>query len=940
MNDELKAVKAAEAATVNAGPPSTAPNCLALREIEAVILFPSLGAPQILPSNAQECTIIVATDSEGASYLSNSINGAILVNHHLRLNSFYASKNEEPPVTLYHLHPAMDGKSLLREKARSFFEITELRQQSDALYLLDDHASKYIGNLSVDARMLYQEGGRLFNRYFAITIKQLQSIVNPISAEAQSWMWMVSTQKAHLVGIKDDKTNPLLVSNMKLHQPGDRMLWKKLRELGDLGECDTAEHFFVDAPRLFAIDPSAKTNTPNHETDAPNRIQLWHPVKFHDAPLKFAHLTDTHINVRQASLARSKARIVEGQGGKPHLDPIGPRVSHAYANFRDLIDNVVGKADALMLTGDFIDFNRNILPLSDAKAAKLSIGDWWQRFNVFTNAFEPEGPYRRGLDYVYFYSLVLNAAKCNLLSFIVTGNHEGYQWPYGISPRVSSTAKTAPLTTANQSIIRPVVRDTKDTYNLVSHAFSSEPAPRPTPPVEPGHPVWDFSAALNVYVGNERSAFEALEPAKATGDKFKIARAQRDHDRAVQDLRQFQEATVEQASQWHQTKATECIPSDHNLTIYEAILAFGPAYGQTLTTHNFRHTQLNFIHWVMTPFTDLNLYPGCADLLGKGAKQVVTLLGWGKNERLLPEIGDLVARKIAPDTAQKNSEERRGAGFLPYAIGSINPSQHELLNAASEKQCNWVVASHFTVASFQESVPLGVSTETAGFCPCDTVKNDEKATPNRLPNEEKYAQYNFFNWGGCELGLKTYIENYVAMSSNRVAERYLMPGRVNVHFSGHSHRAGVYSLDAVPRGSILDAAVSIACRVPGIDGPYGWQGTGKGTQFIVGSTDGQTGPKRLRDQKALVLQGRSRFYRCHEKKVLVQNKLLECFPRRLAHPPSIGHDRGPRHGGHSIHRGQGPQEKPTTPPCGDARLPRNHEPCRRHPRNPPHRLLP
>jgi hypothetical protein len=69
------------------------------------------------------------------------------------------------------------------------------------------------------------------------------------------------------------------------------------------------------------------------------------------------------------------------------------------------------------------------------------------------------------------------------------------------------------------------------------------------------------------------------------------------------------------------------------------------------------------------------------------------------------------------------------------------------------------------------------------FTPADSRQSDNVeygAFPKQTPPGDEGAQYNDYNWGGCELGLKSYLLHHAP--------------RVDWHFTGHSHRAGLYRM--------------------------------------------------------------------------------------------------------------------------------------------------
>lgn len=103
----------------------------------------------------------------------------------------------------------------------------------------------------------------------------------------------------------------------------------------------------------------------------------------------------------------------------------------------------IEKADAVLLTGDLIDFNRNLNPAQVAAGkatGNKAIGEQWKSFNLLANIDDPSNGkrlYPRGLDDMLVFSLVREMyRKHSLPVFMTSGNHEAYQVPYGISARV------------------------------------------------------------------------------------------------------------------------------------------------------------------------------------------------------------------------------------------------------------------------------------------------------------------------------------------------------------------------------------------------------------------------------------------------------------------------------------------------------------------------
>jgi hypothetical protein len=181
----------------------------------------------------------------------------------------------------------------------------------------------------------------------------------------------------------------------------------------------------------------------------------------------------------------------------------------------------------------------------------------------------------------------------------------------------------------------------------------------------------------------------------------------------------------------------------------------------------------------------------------------------------------------------KMGEDRRGKGFLPYAPDAINEVQLSILNAARAIKADaWTVGSHFTIASLQDSIPADVAPDQAGFDP-----GDKPNKSNPFVQGDANAQYNYFNWGGCERNLKTYLNDYTSIG--KAPEK----GRVSMHLSGHTHRAGVYSLSRKNgRNDDKDAAIRLQCKVPGFPGKLGQiDALSAGTRYSIASAGGGIG---------------------------------------------------------------------------------------------------
>ena len=827
-----------ESSKVGAGDDSPYVQCVMRDEVDAIIVFPSLGAPQILPEAPNECSIIIATDSHGMGLLREPGRAAVLVNHHLRLIGFDDDKALLPLPIDHKFYGAIDDKLYDENntgiaKAQEFIAVERLGFKDCVL----TRQGKAIGCLSHEAYALYGQEG--YTAFLSVTLKKLSRSAYKFSAAPQSWAWVVrtnATKKAHVFLKPDGTEHPIAPSQpVKVHQPLDRLIHNAFVRLSKRAP---AQGGTLKDEDLFEVPvEEGKYGAPKKE--GCRRVQAWHPVMTKaPAPLRLGHLTDIHISVRTATIARSRVKVIEdGKATGGQFEPVGERVAHTYKSFKALIDAVKDNgADALAITGDAVDFSLNLDPRHTANMG--TVGEVWGALNAIANARKEGGGYKRNIDQLYFYSLLLYALRVHKLpAYYVSGNHEAYQWPYGISPRVDGSLGGM---AASKTVNKEAKKDVSN-YAVTLHNFT-----------EAEKAAWEGldkakralnAASQKLYAANHELAAAtkaAAAPGAGPGAATRLREAERtqaaaaqhkhrldkDHaseqtkfNAAADRARAFQDRFVEEASQYHQNKANEGIPADHNLTIYEACLAYGPTYGQVMSAHNFRRDQFDWFHWLYAPFSDLNVYPCCTSLVGEGATQAITLLGWGADERFL-DLGNLYPK----------GQDRRGKSFLPYATESISAAQLGVIKAAAgaAAEARWTVLSHFTVASFEESVPASIAPQDAGFRAGDAVKS------NPFVQGGTNAQYNFFNWGGCELGLKTYLDGYTAMGAAPGA------GQVGLHLSGHSHRGGVYTLRK-RKGSAGDG-VDIECRVPWLQS---LPASDKGTRYVVGTAGGPLGRQAL-----------------------------------------------------------------------------------------------
>lgn len=174
------------------------------------------------------------------------------------------------------------------------------------------------------------------------------------------------------------------------------------------------------------------------KADVDNPIQAFHPVaRFEN--LEYAtigHASDVHVSSRQNVMARSNARVIDyasrgGEADQGEVPPIGKIINVCSADIKNILDQMGRSVDVMILGGDLVDYMRNVWadPAALSKASEV-----WQRVDL---GDEYKVNYRRFVDFISVYSLVLDFYRSHGRPlFALTGNHDAYAEPYGISPRV------------------------------------------------------------------------------------------------------------------------------------------------------------------------------------------------------------------------------------------------------------------------------------------------------------------------------------------------------------------------------------------------------------------------------------------------------------------------------------------------------------------------
>ncbi|VTY40163.1 Uncharacterised protein [Xylophilus ampelinus] len=770
-----------------------------LLEEQAIILFPNLGSPLLLAPGQSKASIFIAAPSSmrpkvaGQPLREEAVNMYKLVDQHLRVTTIddKGEKNEAEGCTqtgtLF-----SDGKQCAQAKQHiKGWRVGEFKPGA----LISDRHGRPFATIAPAAAQLYTQVQDIYEIELDLSAPPFAKLKAPGSMNNLAWMVRLSKEDKKLKEFQElnyaEAQDLAIVRFLHSQQKRDPYHFDKLYEF-----------------RIPEPGSAFSWSSPGQLSDIQTLLKSWHPVKRMSQPvLKLGHLSDVHVSARHNALAQSPAKVLEDADAAqaPWNNAVGGKVCNAFESLKALFEKMAGqgggaeRVDVVLLTGDLIDYNRNANPArfmsSVSSNARVGIGEQWKKFNLLANVFDPvkgKDLYPRGLDDMLVFSLVREMYRKYKLPVIMTsGNHEAYQVPYGISARVEGGDFS---NWAFMLGVWEAAADPKNANRTVP--YSGTTAGAVLGPI--------------VYGAGQAAATSQLEKHK-------------------KDL--------EKASAWTRGKANEGMSRDHNMTIYEACLAYGPAYGQALTGYNFSSERFDWFYALFTPLADVVYAYGAwpDDRSGGGTSQVLAALGWGTTENMLNMQG-----------AAKAGVDQQGKGILPRAVESFSADQLKLVTQARRykqagRNASLTVASHFTLISFDEPQPYSNVTKRP-----ELVSITPDDNPSGLPGMK--AAFNHVNVGTCERNQRTYLREHTRMPGQ--------PGPdapVDWHLSGHSHRAGVYLIrwgqpsatgrSGVPLNSSRPLQVTSA-KDPGIHGAQTVRPNSQ-TAFIVVSAGGGIGYQNL-----------------------------------------------------------------------------------------------
>lgn len=697
-------------------------DCSDIPPVCAIILYPNLATPLILHSSEKILNFFIA--AEGKSKVLFGINPAsisyplpaplayLYVDKHLRIYSINEKNLKEDTkdgrfwkdgkicakaaqyVKVWCIGPLdkgvvkdITGKTVAHLRSKT---VQEFNNRKSAY---EDAADPLVQNS--DLEWLYQIQIELENLPMKISEEEMVTL---------AWMIPMATRyrkERELQGIEDWEYQDKLIHDFLEAQKRST----EKNHVPDLYEFDVAT--------------ASSSKFPKIKQRIPHRLKVWHPIIIKSKhSLKIGHLSDVHINSRQFSLAASDVQVIEGVSRR-----IGEKVDNCFVALKELLEKMKGAgADAIFITGDLLDFNRNLDP---RQVVGSSPKDQWPIYNLLENIDDGK-LYPRGLDDMLVFSLIRYCyEKLNLPVYVTTGNHEAYDVPYGLSPR------------ANPFVMGSAIKQ------ITSHTTAVVPA----------------RLRASILKGDH-----ALKIARKTSDQIKsIPYLGPDWSNLVggwEELLKKASKKMGVTTDPHDfklfdTKMNDGIPADHNLTIYEACLVYGPSFPQVVKPFNFYPENFDWFFNLFTPLSDFRV---------DYQNQVLVGLDWGNSEIM---VNLDVSGKELYNTPWNSAGIMGALMGLPRANESLNERQRNLIEEARRSHKRVMLFAHFTLINYD--LPFSLSYKTPEFLPRDDIFNE-------------------FTKGTFSKG-----------------RDWLYPRLNNgIHYtlSGHSHRSGVYRLSMSESGTM------------------------------------------------------------------------------------------------------------------------------------------
>jgi Calcineurin-like phosphoesterase len=179
----------------------------------------------------------------------------------------------------------------------------------------------------------------------------------------------------------------------------------------------------TNLPAGFLIDEYrfdyGALHPPYQAADSQRRLtEVLHPVfvRRNAGSLKLAQLTDTHVDVRNDVYEENLRCALSAAGGPPRYGGVPVRFNNWNRSFSALYDDAKRTSDAILLTGDLIDYGRGHVGLVDGGRHRHELG--------------VDAAYHPDRNWFLFYYLLASGSRYTRPVYTILGNHDWRLNPY------------------------------------------------------------------------------------------------------------------------------------------------------------------------------------------------------------------------------------------------------------------------------------------------------------------------------------------------------------------------------------------------------------------------------------------------------------------------------------------------------------------------------
>ncbi|MGL1900908.1 MAG: metallophosphoesterase [Fibrobacterales bacterium] len=430
--------------------------------IDGVIVYPSLGSPEIVFVD-ETISVVVLLDKE-LPYETDEEKDTT----HKRICKCLSLFSKEQ---LHKIYVNESFKTLGHVTSDTVVDVKSLQDsfaatQSEGYYLVSDSEKNFEAMLN--PRVIeYYMNGEIAGQETQNDLLQSKPLAYPylITLDAKKvfkgssaqlyFYWKMLDDKSYTLKndrSKEDAYTSWIFRNRTLDGDDNLFIGKKIVEDSDgvLNAGIEKEKDLRKDQEVFTTEPSLGVyNIFDFKFQDKLELLPLHPVfYYHEKARKLntAFVSDLHVVSRLQVMKHTDLRVIPGVTDDSVSPPIGKQIEPHGESLQTIL-NAIGKsaADILVVGGDLVDFAQDAYPGLESALSKVSKGkkipdcggvDYKEVSKLLSFTSDDKDHYQHGVDLgMMFLMFAEFMEKHKKPVLILSGNHDAYEKPFGISPR-------------------------------------------------------------------------------------------------------------------------------------------------------------------------------------------------------------------------------------------------------------------------------------------------------------------------------------------------------------------------------------------------------------------------------------------------------------------------------------------------------------------------